>query len=125
MNQPIETQIEQCEARLKSAMLNSDVNALDELLAANLVFTNHLGRLMTKSDDLAAHRSGMLKISAISLTDKKLIIQNDVAVVSAQATINGVFQGMPSEKHYRFTRVWAKTEPGKWQVIAAHSCIVS
>jgi len=33
-------------------MLKSDVNTLDELLSSDLVFTNHLGHLMTKQDDL-------------------------------------------------------------------------
>jgi hypothetical protein len=41
-------------------MLRSDVVVLDELLAPELIFTNHLGRVLGKEDDLAAHRSGVL-----------------------------------------------------------------
>ena len=47
MNQFIELQIAECEQRLKQVMLRSDVSALDELLEPELIFTNHLGQLIT------------------------------------------------------------------------------
>jgi ketosteroid isomerase-like protein len=125
MNQFIAQQIDECENRLKQAMLNSDVNSLDELLASELVFTNHLGRLMSKQDDLQAHRSGMLKIAEIALSDQKIKIIDSVAIVSVQAHIVGSFAGTASKDDIRFTRVWSKTEEGKWQVIAAHSSLVA
>ena len=124
MTQLIETQIDACENRLKHAMLNSDVKALDELLAPNLIFTNHLGALMTKQQDLDAHHLGLLKINDISLSDNKTLVCHDVVVVSVQAFIKGSFNGSASESTFRFTRVWAKAGSDKWQVIAAHSCLV-
>lgn len=48
------------EDRLRTAMLRSDVKVLDELLDPGLIFTNHVGQLLSKEDDLAAHTSGML-----------------------------------------------------------------
>jgi hypothetical protein len=44
MNRAVEAQILNAEDKLRTAMLSSDVNALDELLAPELVFTNHLGQ---------------------------------------------------------------------------------
>jgi hypothetical protein len=44
MPSSLEEQIVQVEDRLRTAMLRSDVAALDELLAPDLIFTNHLGR---------------------------------------------------------------------------------
>jgi hypothetical protein len=61
MNGTVEAQILDAEDRLRTAMLNSDLAALDELLAPELIFTNHLGHLLGKEDDLAAYRSGILK----------------------------------------------------------------
>lgn len=124
MNQPIKEQIEACEERLKQAMLQSDVFTLDELLAPNLIFTNHLGQLMTKQDDLEAHRSGMLKINEITLSDQKIHIYNDVAIVSVQAHILGGFAGQISESDFRFTRIWNKSSSNVWQIIAGHSSII-
>ncbi|MEO0836646.1 MAG: nuclear transport factor 2 family protein, partial [Cyanobacteria bacterium J06642_3] len=45
MTNSIETQILQAEERLTEAMLNSDVAALNQLLASELTFTNHLGQV--------------------------------------------------------------------------------
>jgi hypothetical protein len=41
-----EGQIVDAEDRLIAAMLNSDAKAFDELLAPNLLFTNHLGQFV-------------------------------------------------------------------------------
>jgi Domain of unknown function (DUF4440) len=58
MPDPLQMQIVEVEDRLRTAMLSSDVAALNELLAPDLIFTNHLGQLLGKDDDLAAYRSG-------------------------------------------------------------------
>src|SRR5689334_555870 len=50
------------EARLRAAQLAADVVALDQLISDDLLFTGPDGRLATKADDLAAHRSGLVRI---------------------------------------------------------------
>ncbi|MDK1044873.1 MAG: nuclear transport factor 2 family protein [Anaerolineales bacterium] len=40
-----EAKILKYEERLRKAMLRSDVSALDQLLAPELIFTNHLGQV--------------------------------------------------------------------------------
>lgn len=62
MNHSIKTQILEAEERLRLAILSSDVNTLDELLAPELIFTNHLGQVLGKQDDLDAHQSGTLRV---------------------------------------------------------------
>ena len=125
VKQPLKLQVKQYEECLKQAMLQSDVAALDELFAPDLSFTNHLGQLMTKQNDLQAHKSGMLKINQITLSDQKIKVYGDVAVVTVLAHIIGSFAGAASEDNFRFTRVWAKSTSNAWQVIAGHSSIVA
>jgi hypothetical protein len=48
MNATMETRILALEEQLRIAMLGSDVGALDRLLAPELIFTNHLGQLLSK-----------------------------------------------------------------------------
>ncbi|MDH5407896.1 MAG: nuclear transport factor 2 family protein [Gammaproteobacteria bacterium] len=117
--------MQRCEERLKNAMLQSDVSALDDLLAPDLVFTNHLGFTMSKQDDLDAHRSGVLKINQIDLSDQKIKVLQDSAVVTVQAHIIGSFNGETSENDFRFTRVWAKASDDHWQIVVGHSCLVA
>ena len=111
------------EERLKIAMLDSDVSALDELLADDLIFTSHLGQIMTKQDDLDAHRSGFVKIESIEQTEQQIKLRDQMAIASVLSHIKGEFGGEPSEVPLRFTRIWHQTEIGKWQVIAAHSSV--
>ena len=125
MNKTGEAEIHNLEQQLKVAMLNSDISALDELLASDLIFTNHLGQIMTKQDDLNAHKSGVVKIDQIELIDQNIKMLNDVAVVTVQASILGSFNGYSSQSEFRFTRVWCKSSDHKWLVTVAHSSMVT
>ena len=119
------TNIEICEQRLKQAMLNSDIAELNTLLSDDLIFTNHLGVLMSKKDDLEMHGSGKLKIEDIKFSDFRIQqINNEVVVVTAQSWIRGYFNNSKSEEHFRFTRVWHKLSEDRWQVVTAHACVV-
>ncbi|MFV1983845.1 MAG: nuclear transport factor 2 family protein [Thiohalomonadales bacterium] len=124
MNKLIEEKIKKCEERLKEAMLHSDISELDKLLAVDLIFTNHLGQLMTKQDDLEAHKSKILKIDKITLTDQIIKIIEDIAIITVKAHIIGSFNEEKSENNFRFTRVWSKTSSDTWQIIAGHSSIM-
>ena len=125
MDDSIERQISDCEEALRLAMLSSDVAALDRLLAPDLLFTNHVGQMMSKQDDLEAHRTGTLKISAISTSDHIIKPLHDaVVLVSAQTHIDGSFAGNSSQANFRFTRVWTRAPGSAWQVVAGHSCVM-
>ncbi len=124
MNQSIENQILECEDQLKQAMLYSDIAELDKLLATDLIFTNHLGQLMTKKDDLTAHKQKILKISKIVISDQKIKIYGDIAIVVAHAHIVARFNDEESENNFRFTRVWRRVSKNAWEIIAGHSGIV-
>ncbi len=125
MNRKIEVKIKEYEQRLCQAMLKSDVSGLDKLLSPGLIFTNHLGMILTKEDDLKAHETGVLKIFSINLSDQKIITHGDVVIVSVSANILGCFAEDKSENDFRFTRVWRKQSDGNWQIIAGHSSIVN
>ncbi len=125
MNRSSEDQIQAFEERLKNAMLVSDVSELDSLLAPDLIFTNHLGQIMTKQDDLNAHQSGEMKIEKIEFSDQQIKIIDSVSIVTVQARILGNFGGVLSEGVLRFTRIWQKASNDSWQVIAAHSSVVT
>jgi ketosteroid isomerase-like protein len=115
-----EAQIVEAEDRLRAAMLSSDVDSLEELLAPELMFTNHLGHLLGKEDDLAAYRSGMLKVKELTASEKQVRLIGEVAIVSVRMQLAGAYDGSPANGDFRFTRVWALSAQKKWRVIAAH-----
>ncbi|MGH6696567.1 nuclear transport factor 2 family protein [Sphingopyxis sp.] len=116
--------IEVCEERLRQGMLTSDVAALDELMSNQLIFTNHLGRRLSKSDDLAAHRSGALRIETIDPADEAVIrCLGNVATVCVGVDLAGSFDGSGFFGRFSYSRVW-HFEQDRWQVVLAHCSAV-
>jgi ketosteroid isomerase-like protein len=120
MSAAIETEIIQVEERLRLAMLASDVGVLDQLLAPELLCTSHLGEIVTKQADLAAHASGAFKINKLQPSEQHIQLHGEVAIVSVRMQLSGSYQGNPANGDFRFTRVWAVAESGAWQIVAAH-----
>lgn len=125
MTKIIESQIIDAEERLKQAMLASDVSVLDKLLAPEIIITNHFGQLMSKDDDLGAHKSGLIKIQELNPSERQIQIQGEVAIVSVRMQIVGTYDGNPANGDFRFTRVWAISGSGTYHIIAAHIGMVS
>lgn len=125
MNNSTEAQIIEAEERLRRAMLDSDVNALEELLAPELVFTNHLGQVLGKQDDLNAHESGIFKIKALTASERRIQAIENVAIVTVKVHLVGNYEDTDFDSNLRFTRIWTLTSGGDWQVVAAHSSVVS
>jgi len=106
-------------------MLSADIAALNELLAPDLIFTNHLGQLLRKDDDLAAYRSGVLKIVSLEPSEQHVRALGDVAVVSVRIRLTGTYEGAPANGDFRFTRVWARSQQETWQLVATHAGLIA
>lgn len=114
------TTIERLEERLRDAMLSSDIAALDELLGDQIVFTNQNGQRLSKADDLAVHRSGMLDIGRIDMVDKPVIrLLEDSAVVCVTVDLAGSYDSQQFAGTFAYTRLWHRSE-GRWRIEAAH-----
>lgn len=126
MDKNLEAQIADAEERLRLAMLASDVNVLDELLASDLIFTNHLGQLLSKEADLSAHKSGDLNISVLKSSEQKILfLADNAAIVSVRVQVVGEYAGKPAGGDFRFTRVWSRLPNNKWQVMVAHAGMIA
>lgn len=126
MDKNLEAQIVDAEERLRLAMLASDVNVLDELLASNLIFTDHLGQCLNKEADLLAHKSGALSISMLKPSEQKIVsLADSAAIVSVRVQIAGEYAGKPAGGDFRFTRVWSRLPNNSWQVVAAHAGMIA
>ncbi|MEO0409324.1 MAG: nuclear transport factor 2 family protein [Cyanobacteria bacterium P01_A01_bin.135] len=124
MDKLSESQIAELEARLRRAMLTSDVSELDALIAAELIFTSHLGQVVSKEEDLAMHRSGVLELTDLTLSEQRIRIYEGFAVVSVQAHLRGRYDGQALDEHIRYTRVWGKSSAGPLQIVAGHGSVI-
>ncbi len=121
MNNISEVQVLAAEERLRAAMLEADIAALDELLAAGLLFTDHCGQLHSKQDEIAAYLSGALKVEKLVPSELRISLSGDTAVVSVRVQVAGRYAGLLDQADLRFTRLWQRSSAGAWQVVAAHS----
>ncbi|MBM0744343.1 nuclear transport factor 2 family protein [Phormidium sp. CLA17] len=125
MTETVETQIINAEERLRQAMLASDVSVLNELLAPEIIITSHLGELLEKQDDLAAHESGLIKIHELKPSEQHIQIHGEVTIVSVRMQLSGSYNGSPANGDFRFTRVWVVSSSGTWHIVAAHIGMVA
>lgn len=105
MSNNLQAQIIEVEERLRQAMLDSDIRVLDELIAPDLLFTNHFGQVVSKEEDLAGFQSGVLRLKELVASDQKIKLQEGFAVVSVLMHLLGSYQNSPIDMNIRYTRV--------------------
>jgi ketosteroid isomerase-like protein len=114
-----EEEIAAVEDRLRAAMLDGDIIALDALLDEGLVFTDQSGHRLGKAQDLEAHRSGLLAIGGLDMVEREIRIVGDVAVVTMTADIAGSYADTAFAGRFAYTRIWSCADDAEWRVIAA------
>jgi len=124
MTPEIIQQISDAEERLRQAMLASDIEELDLLLADDLLFTNHMGQLWSKAADLEMHRSGALKFQTVDSSEMALHGTAEMPVTSSRIMLNGAYAGNAFAADLRFTRMWRRAAGGAWRLAVAHSSTV-
>jgi ketosteroid isomerase-like protein len=116
MTLDIETQIRDCEAQLYAAMLASNVDELDRLIADDLLFVGPTGELATKEMDLELHRTGGTEFTEFVPKELEIRVWSDQFVFAvAQTFLSGTYLGNTFAGDYRYTRVWRKGKSG-WQI---------
>ena len=125
MAQHSQVKVVELEERLRQAMLHSDVAELDALIAPELIFTNHLGQIISEQEDLAIHQSGALKLRELTPSEQHIGFNQEFAIVSVQMHLLGSYEATAIDVRIRCTRVWSKSSTGSIQFVAGHSSVVS
>ena len=105
------------ERELQAAMLASDVEELDRLLHPDMLAVGPDGRVIDKADDLAAHRSGVFKIT--ELMEMRMTVLGDLALTFVLLEIGGSIEDADVSARMRYTRTWTR-QGGPWRLIGAH-----
>lgn len=124
LSSALEEQIIAVEEQLRLAMRTSDVAALDQLIADDLVFTSHLGQVISKQDDLAFHQAGLCQFQTIDYSERCIQPIGDRILISVRVYLTGIYGEIPFEEDLRFTRLWQRSPQGTWQIIVGHSSVV-
>ena len=117
-------EILELENRLYEAMKESDLNVLDELLHDELLFVLPSGETITKEMDMETYKSGNLKIVELKPDVKKLNIIDDVAVITLDMEIDGIFNSESFHAKFRYIRFWKEFDE-RIKIIGGSGVVIS
>ena len=116
-------EVEQLEERMRRAMLAGDLAALDDLVSERLRFVAPDGANLDKQTDLAAHRSGTLRLVQLDAQERHSELCGDVALVNVAMAVEGNFAGQDFRGRFRYTRVWHR-QGERTRIIAGQMCAI-
>ena len=106
------------ELKWVDAYKQRQIAAVAALLAEDYVITLEDGSTYGKVGFIS-YNAGPLRVDIADLTDVKIHMHENIAVVTAGYHERGEFGGKSYDYHDRLTDVWMKIG-GKWQLIASH-----
>jgi ketosteroid isomerase-like protein len=107
-----------------TAWQKKDAAFLQKLFADEYLSTGSSGATYSKAQDLANLTSEGTSLTSFALTDLKVHVYGDTAVVTGLNTTKSTFKGKDDSGAYRFTDVFVKRD-GRWQVVATQGTLVA
>lgn len=112
-----EEQIKSIEEERNRAILSGDAATLDRMTADGYTFITLRGELRTKAEIVKGFQSGAFKYESRTISELKVKVYGDTAVVTGRSTQKGEENGKDYSGDYRFTRVYVR-EKGHWMTVA-------
>lgn len=107
------------------ALLTSDTNALDRLLADDFTIIDVMtGSEIPKPVFVDALTSGLVKFKSIDRLEAKVRFYGSAAIVTGRTQMSGLFQDQPFVAASRYTHVFFKDD-GRWKLAAAQGTPIS
>jgi ketosteroid isomerase-like protein len=119
----VEREIKSLEEARNEAVLHGDVTALDRMTSDDYTFITLKGELRTKGDILKGFASGSFHYESREISDLKVRVYGDMAVVTGRSVQKGMENGKDYSGDYRFTRVYVK-EKGRWLTVALQTTLI-
>ena len=120
---PATSRILALETKWNEAYKRGDVATMESLLADDFVITVEDGSTFSKSGYIAHNGDSTVHVEVSEMTDLKVRMHGNVAVVTGAYHEKGTSKGKPYESRDRLTDVWMRNRNGAWQVITAHYSI--
>ena len=117
-------EIEVLESDWRQAQLTNNITVVDRLLADDYLGISANGTLETKADELSQRKSGSMHITQLDLSDVKVRIYGDTAVVTSKADLVGKNGERDISGRYRYTRVYSNRD-GQWRIVSFEASKVS
>jgi len=116
----VEQEFQALEQAWANAVKHQDAGKMDRIQAEEYVFTDPAGRLWTKARELETIKSGSLTIDSFELSDVKVRLYDNTAVVTLRVVWNGQSNGVDISGPQRMTDAFVKRD-GRWQCVASQA----
>ncbi|MGB5172434.1 MAG: nuclear transport factor 2 family protein [Eudoraea sp.] len=101
-----------------SAMIEADIEKLNEMLADDLTYTHTNGWIETKSEYLATVKSKKMDYLTMTTRDVSVRVFDKTAIISGLVDVKVKYQGILRELDLRFLEVYRKVD-SNWQLVAS------
>jgi ketosteroid isomerase-like protein len=108
--------IEALEQQWRTAQLNADVIVMDKLLSDDFLGVTANGEVNTKQQFLDRMRNRTLTLTTLDMSDQKIKLVGQVAIVTSLATLDGTSDGQPLTGRFRYLRVYQKLPGDNWRI---------
>ena len=120
----IEEELKKLETDRAAAAVKGDVATLEKQTSDDYTFINVYGRMSDKSQMVNAFKTGQTKLTSNELSDMKVRVYGNTAVITGKADVKGTLGGKDTNGQIMFTRVYVK-KGGHWQSVAFQQTLVS
>ena len=114
-----EEELIELEKTWAAAYVAADVKVLERLEADEWICTTAKGEVFNKADDLREVADGSFKATSFEMSDLKVQVHGDTAIVTGRQTEKATYKGEDVSAVHRITDVWLFRD-GRWQAIASH-----
>ena len=111
-------EIDQSEEAWRTAMLKGNSTGLESLLADDYTGITAKGAIQTKEQAINNLRSGAFQLTALTISDRKVRIYGNTAVVTSLAELTGSKKDQEVTGRYRYTRVYVRNQAGQWKIVS-------
>ncbi len=111
--QSVEDQIKKLEIERAAAVVKGDVAMLAAETSDDYTLINVNGQTSTKTQMVDGFKSGQNKMSIDEVSDLKVRVYGDTAIVTGKVDAKGIMGGKDATGIALFTRVWVKKDR-KW-----------
>lgn len=102
------------------AIVNADFEALESILAPDLVYTHSHGGVESKTEFLANLRSGRVDYLEMTPTRNQVRVYGDTAVLTGDISLRVAAGGQEHQVTMRYTEIYVRSD-ARWQLAAWQS----
>jgi len=118
----LDQEVRQFEFEWGDAYLRRDMTTLEQILADDYTFTDPLGEISDKRENLAHIRSGACVIADTTSRDIRVRIYDHTAVVTARSTFKARYKGFSFQGQCQYTDILVKRD-GRWRAVASQATL--